>query len=175
LASAAALVLWVATGLPGKGGDDTVLPRAKQASAIVARREGRVAPLDRAHPDVAARRRNPFRRDPHRSFPPVPLHRVGRRPRARQRLFPFDGAESARIDHVGRWEIAGAIVLDDAPGPRANFRALLARAALQGGGDGRARRIGRKGWDGIRATERLDLAGVEQSSFVIEKSPPSKP
>jgi hypothetical protein len=178
LASAAALVLWVATGLPGlpgKGGDDAVRAKGEAGLAIVARHEGRVAPLDRAHPNVAPGDEIRFVVTPtDLSHPYLFIVSVDGRGRANV-YFPFDGAESARIDHAGRWEIAGAIVLDDAPGPERIF-ALFSREPLsKAAATGALAEVGRKGWDGIRATERLDLAGVEQSSFVIEKSPPSKP
>jgi hypothetical protein len=175
LASAAALLLWIATGLPGKGGDDAVRAKGEAGLAIMARHEGRVAPLERAHPNVAPGDEIRFVVTPtDLSHPYLFIVSVDGRGRANV-YFPFDGAESVRIDHVGRWEIAGAIVLDDAPGPERIF-ALFSREPLsKAAATGALAELGRKGWDAIRATERLDLADVEQSSFVIEKSPPSKP
>ena len=178
LASAAALALWVATGrpgLPGKDDGDTVRAKGEAALQIVARHEGRVATLDQSHPSVAAGDEIRFIVTPtDLSHPYLYIASVDGRGRANF-YFPFDGAQSARVDRAGRWEIPGSIVVDDAPGPERVFalfsREPLAKAAVANA----LGEIGRKGWDAIRATARIDLGDVVQSSTVIEKSVPSKP
>jgi hypothetical protein len=176
-ASAAALMVWVAAGGGPSlraGGDDAVRPKGEAALQLVARHEGRVTTLDPAHRSVAAADEIRFVVTPtDTSHPYLFVVSVDGGGRANF-YFPFDGAESARVDRVGRWEIPGSIVLDDTAGPERVF-ALFSREPLDKATVARAlAQVGQQGWDAIRATERLGLADVEESSFVIEKSTPSR-
>jgi hypothetical protein len=173
LASAAALVLWVATGLPGKG--DDIRAKGDAALQVIARHEGRVTPLDAAHPTAAAGDEIRFVVTPvDLSHPYLFVVSVDGSGRANV-YFPFDGAESARVARPGRWEIPGSIVLDETPGPERVFavysREPLTKAAVTAA----LAEIGKKGWDAIRAAQRLELADVEQSSLLLEKSSAGKP
>ena len=88
------------------------------------------------------------------------------------RYFPFGGARSAAIAQPGRWEVPGSIRLDATPGPERIF-ALFSAAPLDAVGvEARLLAIGKRGSDAIRASERLDLPDVEQSSLLIEKRVP---
>ncbi len=176
LASAAALVLWVAAGHPGlSGGGDAFRAKGGATLELVARHEGQVFTLDRAHASAASGDEIRFVvTAPDLSRPYLFIASVDGRGRANL-YFPFDGTESARLDHAGRWEIRESIVLDDAPGPERIFavfsREPLGKAAVVAA----LSEVGKKGWDAIRKTERLELADVEQSSFLVEKSTPSRP
>ena len=89
--------------------------------------------------------------------------------------FPFEGRESLAIPQRGRWEVPGSVILDETRGPERIF-ALLSPDPL----DARPvlaelERLGKRGWEAIRGTPRLDLAGVEQHSLLVEKVVTPKP
>lgn len=84
--------------------------------------------------------------------------------------FPYHGQKSGRIDHPGRWEVPGSIVLDEATGPE-RFFALFSREPVDAAAlTAKLAALGRQGWDAIRRTTQLDWAGVEQRSMFIEKT-----
>jgi hypothetical protein len=173
LASAAALVLWVAAGHPGFSGEgDAIRAKGGAALDLVARHEGQVFTLDRSHASAASGDEIRFVvTAADLSRPYLFIASVDGRGHANF-YFPFDGAESVRVDHAGRWEIPESIVLDDAPGPERFFavfsREPLAKATLAAA----LAKIGNGGWDAIRKAERLELADTEQTSSFVEKSVP---
>ncbi|HUB06977.1 MAG TPA: hypothetical protein VMB50_08250 [Myxococcales bacterium] len=85
--------------------------------------------------------------------------------------YPYDGQRSAELG-PGRHELAGSIVLDDAPGPERLF-ALLSREPLAADAVRAAlERVGAGGAGAIREARRLDVPSVAQLTLHFEKVVP---
>jgi len=175
LASAAALALWTAGKLPSHAGstsnDDAVQAKGRATLQLVARHEGHVVPVD----DKAAHllpgdeiRFVVHAAGPDASYLLIASVDGGGRANV---YHPYGGATSAKVDHLGRWEVPGSIVLDESPGPERVF-AFFSKEPLQAAMVTQAlSALGQRGWEAIRHTDRVDVAGTEQSSSVIEKPP----
>ena len=83
--------------------------------------------------------------------------------------YPPQGEASARIERPGKWELPGSIVLDDAPGPERIFAFFSATPIDSAVPTQALRRLGEQGWEAMRATSKVDLDDVRQSSVLIEK------
>jgi len=85
--------------------------------------------------------------------------------------YPYDGAESAKVQNAGQWEVPGSIVLDSTSGPERVF-ALFSRKPLSASLVKEA--LGKRalvGVAGLRQDTPLNVAGEEQASVLLEKSP----
>ncbi len=137
---------------------------------IVARRDGRVFPLDKFNRQLGAGDELRFVvTTSNTAKPNLLIASVDGAGRVTT-YFPYEGPESAHVDHPGRWEVPGSIVLDDAPGPERIFaffskEPLAAPTVTRPLSD-----LGRRGWDAIRTTERVDVGDVDQVSIAIEKN-----
>ena len=173
LASAAALVLWVASGRPGlRGaeGDDDVRAKGASALQIVARQQGRLTTLDDQHRTLSPGDEVRFVvTAPDRDRPFLLIASVDGAGKT-SIYFPYEGIESGRVDHPGRWEVPGSIVLDDSRGPERVFALFSKEPLTRITATHALGALGQKGWEGIRSGDRLDLGDVEQTSFLIEKS-----
>jgi len=173
LASAAAFAIWAAVRTPGQPGrltgDDGLQTKGKAELQLVARHDGRVTTVDRSNPNLRPGDELRFvvtATDPEAPYILIVSVDGAGRPNV---YHPYNGATSARIDHPGRWEVPGSIVLDESSGPERIF-ALFSKEPLQASIVTQSlAAIGKRGWEAIRTTERLDIAGIDQSSFVIEK------
>ena len=177
LASAAALALWTAGKFPthaGSAGDDSVVAKGRTDLQLVARHDGRIVPVDKTAHNLSPGDEIRFvvtSADPRVSYLIVAsIDGAGHT----NVYHPFGGAVSARIEHPGKWEVPGSIVLDESPGPERIF-AFFSKDPLAATTVTQAlSAVGQRGWDAIRSTEHVDVAGSEQTSFVIEK-PAEKP
>jgi len=85
--------------------------------------------------------------------------------------YPYGGERSGGIDGV-RFELAGSIVLDDAPGPERIF-AILSDAPVEAATVTTClREVAAGGANAIRATRTLPLQTRAQLSLVFEKANP---
>jgi hypothetical protein len=173
LASATAFALWALVRQPGQQGHLTgqdLQTKGKAELQLVARHDGRVTTVDRFNRNL--RPGDELRFVVTATDPEAPyLLVVSVDGAGRANVYhPYNGAASGRIEHPGRWEVPGSVVLDESSGPERIF-ALFSKEPLKASIVTEAlAAIGKRGWEAIRTTERLDVAGVDQTSFVIEKA-----
>ncbi|HKQ71578.1 MAG TPA: hypothetical protein VJT73_19670, partial [Polyangiaceae bacterium] len=153
---------------PGQG---DARERVKGASELllVARRGGRVFPVDRFNHELGAG--DEIRAVVTQSDPTRPWLLVASIDGSAKTnvYFPFRGQKSGHLEHVGRWEVPGSIVLDDSPGPERIF-AFFSKEPLDAALVAKSlEALGREGWPAVRAKSEIALEGVVQSSVLLEK------
>lgn len=172
---AAASLLLVANwqGVRPGGGAANIEIKGEGDLSVVARRDGRVIPLDRFNRTVSPGDEIRFAivaTDPTRLF--LLVASVDGAGHANV-YYPFGGSQSVRLDHAGRWEIPGSIVLDETLGSETIF-AFLSQEPLEASRVSAAlTRVAAQGPNAIRATDHIDLgagSNVEQKTFRIEKA-----
>ncbi len=168
LAAAALLVVLLRGGAPSVGpGDDAVLATKGSATLrVFANHEGRVFQL-RDGSLLAPGDQIRFVVEPG-DLPYLLVASVDGTGKASV-YYPFEAAESGRLDKAITLELPGSIVLDAAPGPERIFalfsrepvNATIVRAALAA--------LGRLGPDAIRSQRTLHVPVQSQVSLFFEK------
>ncbi len=82
---------------------------------------------------------------------------------------PYRGTVSTSIDPARPFEAPDTIVLDTAPGPERIFALFSERPLDAASVMGQLNALGKQGYATIRTTTKLQIPGVAQVSFLIEK------
>ena len=74
--------------------------------------------------------------------------------------FPYEGEKSTPIEHAGRWEVPGSIILDASPGPERFFAFFSNRPLDANQVKGPLVALAQRGWDAIRSETVVTVEGA---------------